>query len=165
MVSIFMVILISSFPLYSLSADEIELGDAEINAYIKQSGWLPSIKVSNWTSINVTIDDTFSMNWSLFQIKFFNENQPFFNYLNRLVWNFLFRKLPVPVQTRVYCKVQSPLHFSMKPTKISHLLFPFLQVLLSASSVSIPSLYPDNHLVHKCQNLPNVYHQTRLALY
>ena len=96
---IFVLILISNAPLDPLFAEETELSDAEINAYIKQSGRLPSIKVANWTSINVAIEDTFAMNWSSFQINFFNESKPIQKYFNIFVWNIMFRKRDAPVQS------------------------------------------------------------------
>jgi hypothetical protein len=96
---IIVLILFSSISYSALSADEIDLYDAEINAYIQQSGGLPSIKLSNWTSINVSIDDTFSMNWTYFQEEFFNDNEPIKKAINKWWWNKIFKNLDAPVQS------------------------------------------------------------------
>jgi len=80
------------YPFNNLLAEEIELGDAEINAYIERSGELPSIKVDKWSSINITIVDVFSMNWTLFKGKFFNWNEPLKYIYNKVIWSFLFSR-------------------------------------------------------------------------
>lgn len=87
-------------PLKSVAAQEIILGDAEINAYIDQGGELPSIKVNQWSTINISIIDTFGMNWSLFQEKFFNWAHPVRLWFHSLTWNILFgRNLDRPLNS------------------------------------------------------------------
>jgi hypothetical protein len=87
-------------PLKSTAQQEIVLGEAEINAYIEQSGELPSIKVNQWSTINITILDTFGMNWSRFQDRFFNWSKPLNVWFNTLTWNILFgKKLDRPLES------------------------------------------------------------------
>lgn len=85
-------IILICLPLNSVVAEESELGDAEINAYIEQEGNLPSIRVNQWSTINISIVDTFGMNWSLFQENFFNWENPLTLWFNSLIWKFMFEK-------------------------------------------------------------------------
>lgn len=97
---ILMLMIFFGYPVNNLLADEIELDDAEINAYIERSGALPSIKVDKWSSINITIIDVFSMNWTLFQKRFFNWSNPLKYIFNMATWNFLFgRNLDRPLNS------------------------------------------------------------------
>lgn len=100
MVTTLVILILILIPLNNASSQKLTLGDAEINAYVKKEGELPSIQVNQWSTINISILDTFAMNWSLFQEKFFNYSKPLGLWVNTFSWNFLFgRNLDRPLNS------------------------------------------------------------------
>ncbi len=117
---IFICILCFFSPLGSVIAENTaNESDAQINAYITKAGELPLIDTSNWTGINLTIEDTIGMNWSLFKDNFFNDSRPIYKLYNLFVWSLLFnKKLGVPIQNYLgYCSLRFKVDTSSEETQ------------------------------------------------
>jgi hypothetical protein len=92
--TILFLIFIINIQLKCLIAEE-----AEINAFIEKSGELPSIKLNKWVPIKIIIKDSFGMNWTDFQERFFNFNLPVKYWFFSKLWDILFSKGGRPVKS------------------------------------------------------------------